>query len=75
MNKYILIADDNEGIVDILKTYVLKEGYTPIIAVDGESTINMFIEYSPILILLDVMMPKKMVLKFAGRFAKPPTYL
>ncbi len=58
MNKYILIADDNEGIVDILKTYVSKEGYMPITARDGESAINMFTQYSPILILLDVMMPK-----------------
>lgn len=58
MSKYILIADDNEGIVDILKTYVSKEGYTPIIANDGESAISMFKQYSPILILLDVMMPK-----------------
>ncbi len=54
-----MIADDNDGIVDILKTYVSKEGFTPIIAYDGESAVNMFNEYSPLLILLDVMMPKK----------------
>lgn len=59
MNNQILIADDNDGIVDILKKYVAKEGFIPIIAYDGESTIQMFNEYSPILILLDVMMPKK----------------
>lgn len=59
MNKHILIADDNDGIVDILKTYVFKEGFIPIIAYDGESAIRMFNESSPILILLDVMMPKK----------------
>lgn len=59
MGKHILIADDNEGIVDILKSYVTKEGFTAITASDGEIAINMFNEYSPILILLDVMMPKK----------------
>ncbi len=59
MNKHILIADDNDGIVDILMKYVAKEGFTPIISYDGESAINMFNEHSPILILLDVMMPKK----------------
>ncbi len=59
MNKYILIADDNDAIVDILKTYVSKEGFTPIIAYDGESAVGMFNQYSPGLILLDVMMPKK----------------
>ncbi len=59
MNKSILIADDNEGIVDILKNYAIKEGYAPIVAFDGESAINMFNKFLPSLILLDVMMPKK----------------
>lgn len=59
LNKYILIADDNEGILDILKAYVAKEGFTPILAHDGLDAINKFNEYSPLLILLDVMMPKK----------------
>ncbi|MGI6712240.1 MAG: response regulator transcription factor [Bacillota bacterium] len=59
MNNYILIADDNEEILDILKTYVTKEGFSPIAAHDGEEVLNMFHKYSPLLILLDVMMPKK----------------
>lgn len=59
MNKYILIADDNEGILDILKTYVTKEGFFPILAHDGEEVLERFSKYSPLLILLDVMMPKK----------------
>ncbi|MEL7566150.1 MAG: response regulator transcription factor [Dehalobacterium sp.] len=59
MNKYILIADDNEGILDILKTYIIKEGFIPILAHDGEEVLKMFSEYHPLLILLDVMMPKK----------------
>ena len=59
MNKYILIADDNDGILDILKTYISKEGFTPILAHDGIEAMNSFEEYSPLLLLLDVMMPKK----------------
>lgn len=58
MNKYILIADDNDGILDILSTYVTKEGYFPIIAHDGEEALTKFMDYKPILLLLDVMMPK-----------------
>ncbi len=57
MNKYILIADDNEGILDILKSYVSKEGFSPLLAHDGEEAIKLFKEYSPLLLLLDVMMP------------------
>jgi len=59
LNRHLLIADDNEGIVDILKSYVAKEGYVPVIAYDGESAIELFQQYAPVLILLDVMMPKK----------------
>ena len=33
--QYILIADDNKDITDILSVYVKKEGYEPIIAKDG----------------------------------------
>lgn len=57
--QYILIADDNKDITDILSAYVKKEGYEPIIAVDGEEAEEMYEKYAPVAILLDVMMPKK----------------
>lgn len=57
MNKNILIADDNEGIRDILMTYCLKEGYTPILAKDGNEALEKFQEEAPALVLLDVLMP------------------
>ena len=59
MNKTILIADDNKDIADILSVYVNKEGYTPIIAYDGEDALMRFESANPALVLLDVMMPKK----------------
>lgn len=59
MEKNILIADDNEGILDILKTYVAKEGYNPIIALDGQQALEQFHSHAPVLLLLDVLMPKK----------------
>ncbi|MBR4725511.1 MAG: response regulator transcription factor [Lachnospiraceae bacterium] len=55
---YILIADDNSDITDILANYVVKEGYEPIIAGDGEAAIEKFDEFTPVCVLLDVMMPK-----------------
>lgn len=57
--QYILIADDNKDITDILSAYVQKEGYEPVIATDGPETERLFEEYSPAAILLDVMMPLK----------------
>lgn len=35
MNKYILIADDNDDILEVLHRYVAKEGFSPIMAHDG----------------------------------------
>ena len=59
MGKYILIANDNEGILEILSTYVTKEDFFPIIAHDGEAALTKFVEFRPLLLLLNVMMPKK----------------
>lgn len=58
MDKVLLIADDNKDIVDILKIYSQKEGYKTVCAYDGEQALKMQKEYNPVLILLDVMMPK-----------------
>jgi DNA-binding response OmpR family regulator len=57
--QYILIADDNNDITDILSVYVKKEGYEPIIAKDGVMAEDMFFKYEPAAVLLDVMMPFK----------------
>ena len=54
----ILIADDNEDITDILSTYIEKEGYEPVVATDGEEALKLFDEEIPVLVLLDIMMPK-----------------
>ena len=55
----LLIIDDNKQITSILEEYAKKEGYIPIIALDGEDAIIKFEEENPDILLLDVMMPKK----------------
>lgn len=57
--QYILIADDNADITDVLAAYVKKEGYEPVIAADGEEALRLFRQYDPAAVLLDVMMPKE----------------
>lgn len=54
----ILVADDDPNICELLRLYLEKEGYTPILAADGEEAIEKFKEEKPDLILLDIMMPK-----------------
>ncbi|MDF2951473.1 MAG: hypothetical protein K0S18_1056 [Anaerocolumna sp.] len=57
--QYILIADDNHDITDVLSNYTKKEGYEPVVAFDGEEAYRMFEHYNPVAVLLDVMMPKE----------------
>lgn len=54
----ILIADDNEDITDVLSNYIEREGYEAIVAKDGEEALEFFDKEKPVLVLLDIMMPK-----------------
>lgn len=59
MNK-ILIADDNQQITSILANYARKEGFEPLVALDGEQALELFTANQTDIevVLLDVMMPK-----------------
>ena len=54
----ILVADDDKNIAELLRLYLEKEGYSVVIAGDGEEAIAKFAPESPDLVLLDIMMPK-----------------
>ena len=58
MNEKILVADDDRNIAELLRLYLVKEGFTPILAADGEEAFHAFETAHPDLILLDLMMPK-----------------
>ncbi len=55
----ILIVDDEVNICELIRLYLEKEGYQAIIANDGQKAIDKFKEFSPNLILLDIMLPVK----------------
>ena len=56
----ILIADDNKQITSILASYAKKEGMEPVIALDGQEALQLFLaeEQELVAVLLDVMMPR-----------------
>lgn len=58
--KKILIADDNKQITTILSGYAKKEGWEPIIALDGKEALDLFFKHQDEIgmVLLDVMMPE-----------------
>lgn len=54
----ILVADDDQNIAELLRLYLEKEGYTVVLAADGEQAIERFNAENPDIVLLDIMMPK-----------------
>lgn len=54
----ILVADDDQNICELLRLYLEKEGFTPILAFNGEDAVEKFKNEKPDLVLLDIMMPK-----------------
>ena len=53
----ILVVDDDEDIIRILKIYLINAGYEVVLASNGKEALEL-IEDSIKLILLDVMMPE-----------------
>ncbi|TMG00777.1 MAG: response regulator transcription factor [Chloroflexi bacterium] len=56
--KKILIADDEPTLVSTLQYNLEREGYSVVIATDGEAAVAAARERHPDLIVLDIMMPR-----------------
>ena len=54
----IMVVDDDSNICELLRLYLSKEGFSPIVVNDGEEAVERFDTEQPDLILLDVMMPR-----------------
>jgi len=54
----ILVVEDEKEIRDLLAHYLRKEGFSPLLASDGESAILKARKEKPDLILLDILLPK-----------------
>jgi len=57
-NKKILIVDDEDIIVDLVRTRLSSLGYSIEYSSDGQSGIQLAEEYQPDLMIIDLMMPK-----------------
>jgi DNA-binding response OmpR family regulator len=53
----ILIVDDEEDILELLKYNLQREGYLIDTALDGVSALQKIQEFKPHLVILDIMMP------------------
>jgi two-component system phosphate regulon response regulator PhoB len=53
----VLVADDDEDIVELVRRRLEKSGYTVISALDGAQALTLARERAPAVAILDVMMP------------------
>ena len=56
--KSILIVDDDENVLEILKMYLEKESYNVLMADNGKMALSIIKEEDPDLVILDIMMPE-----------------
>ncbi|WP_408955990.1 response regulator transcription factor [Natroniella sp. ANB-PHB2] len=54
----VLIVDDDQNVIEILKLYLNKEDFIVLSAQDGQEAIRKTNQEGPDLIILDIMMPK-----------------
>ena len=58
MPKEILIVDDEPSIVVPIQFLMEQQGYSVLIAENGEDALDVIYKYKPDLILLDIMLPR-----------------
>lgn len=54
----VLVVDDDENIVQLIKLYLEKEDYTVCTAYNGKEALNVFKSENPSIVILDIMMPE-----------------
>jgi len=57
MSKKILIADDQELLLEVLAECLEDGGYEPLTACDGSAAIQQFVHSNPDLVITDLRMP------------------
>ncbi|KAA0811318.1 response regulator transcription factor [Bacillus sp. AY2-1] len=58
MQRKILIVEDEDILREIVKDYLLNEGYEVLEATDGKEALSIFEEHDVHLIILDIMLPE-----------------
>ena len=74
MSKKVLIVDDEPNIVAALEFLLEKNGYRVQVAANGEEALARLDEFSPDLVLLDVMVPKMSGYEVCQRMRAQPKW-
>ena len=74
MNKQkILIVDDDANIAELIALYLTKECFDTRMVHDGEMALEVFDNYQPNLIILDLMLPALTAIRSAARSVQNQT--
>lgn len=57
MRNTILVVDDEQLIVEVIRAYLEKAGYTVVSAFNGQDALTAFDQSAPALVILDLMLP------------------
>ena len=68
----ILLVEDDPFLSSLLKNRLQKEDLEVVLAKDGEEALNRLREFSPALILLDLILPKKTGFEVMEEMASDP---
>jgi len=55
----VLVIDDNAGLIELFQRYLVGEDYEVLCARDGQEGLQLANEYTPDIIVLDIMMPQQ----------------
>ncbi|HSA87701.1 MAG TPA: response regulator transcription factor [Nitrospira sp.] len=71
-NKKILIVEDEQDILQLVKHYLEKEGFRPITAMSGHEALKKVKDEKPDLVVLDLMLPELDGLEICKRLRSVP---
>ncbi|MGD8250945.1 MAG: response regulator transcription factor [Desulfobacterales bacterium] len=54
----VLVVEDDANTASLVATYLKREGFDPLVARDGETALEMARRHRPILVILDIMLPR-----------------
>jgi CheY-like chemotaxis protein len=73
MAKKVLNVEDDSDTRTFVSTVIERNGYTPILAKDGEEGMKKIAEEKPDLIILDILMPKQSGIKMYHELKSDPS--
>ncbi len=53
----VLVVEDDTTVSGVLSAYLLKAGFTPVVAADGQSALRAWSQHRPDVVILDIMLP------------------